>query len=80
MKLEEESRDSNPLSFQIEVAQHLLSSYSYLDPERAGMWGWSYGGYATLRTMQMDDGNVFKCSELTVIISVFLLLLVMQTF
>ncbi len=49
------------ISDQIEVAQALLSDFSFLDPDRAGIWGWSYGGYATLRALQMDEEEVFKC-------------------
>ena len=29
----------------------LLKDLPYLDPNRTGIWGWSYGGYATLMTL-----------------------------
>ena len=44
---------------QIEVTKQLLQMYQYLDPSRVGIWGWSYGGYATLKTMSMDLGELF---------------------
>jgi len=35
---------------QIAAAQY-LADLSYVDPERIGMWGWSFGGYLTLSCM-----------------------------
>ena len=37
-----------------------LKSLSYVDPNRMGVWGWSYGGYMTLYTLTHAPG-VFKC-------------------
>lgn len=43
---------------QVETAQY-LSTLPYIDKERIGIWGWSYGGYMTL--MSMSEGTpVFK--------------------
>lgn len=36
---------------QHKAAQKILSTYSYLDRERVGMWGWSGGGQMTLNGM-----------------------------
>ena len=34
----------------------MLKDLSYLDSNRTGIWGWSYGGYLTLMTlMQVFD-------------------------
>ena len=34
----------------------MLKDLSYLDSNRTGIWGWSYGGYLTLMTlMQVLD-------------------------
>jgi dipeptidyl-peptidase-4 len=30
---------------QIDAAEYLVNNYEYIDPERIGIWGWSYGGY-----------------------------------
>lgn len=35
--------------------------YHFIDPERVGIWGWSYGGYATIMTLAKDTEHVFKC-------------------
>ena len=43
---------------QVETAKH-LSSLSYIDGNRIGIWGWSFGGYTTI--MSMSEGTpVFK--------------------
>ena len=37
-----------------------LKSLPYVDPNRMGIWGWSYGGYMTLYTLTHAP-EVFKC-------------------
>lgn len=37
-------------------AAKYLSSLSYVDPKRLGIWGWSYGGFLTLMTMLTKPG------------------------
>jgi dipeptidyl aminopeptidase B len=32
----------------------------YVDPDRMAVWGWSYGGFLTLKTLEMDAGRTFK--------------------
>jgi dipeptidyl-peptidase-4 len=48
---------------QIAVSRKLLERYSYLDATRTAIWGWSYGGFATLMTLEQDVGPspVFSC-------------------
>ena len=46
---------------QIAVTKALLDQYSYLDADRTGIWGWSYGGYATLMSLAKDAQGVFSC-------------------
>jgi dipeptidyl-peptidase 4 len=36
-----------------------LKSLPYVDPNRIGIWGWSYGGHMTLHLM-FEDGDDFK--------------------
>jgi dipeptidyl aminopeptidase len=40
---------------QIAVAREMLSR-EYVDKKRIGIWGWSYGGYMTLKTLEADSG------------------------
>ncbi|KAF1346682.1 dipeptidyl peptidase IV N-terminal region-domain-containing protein [Delphinella strobiligena] len=32
----------------------------YVDADRIGIWGWSYGGFMTLKTLEQDGGQTFK--------------------
>lgn len=32
----------------------------YVDAERMAIWGWSYGGFMTLKTLELDGGNTFR--------------------
>ena len=48
------------------AAKYLLEESEWkdkLDPDRVGVWGWSYGGFATAMTLEQDDGAspVFSC-------------------
>jgi dipeptidyl aminopeptidase B len=31
-----------------------------VDEERLAIWGWSYGGFTALKTLEMDAGRTFK--------------------
>ncbi len=43
------------------AAAKALAQRSYVDPDRIGIWGWSYGGYLTLMAMLYGDGpQVFR--------------------
>ena len=46
---------------QIAVAKELAERFSFIDPSRMGIWGWSYGGYATLMALGKDTEGVFSC-------------------
>lgn len=46
---------------QIAVTLHLQETYSFIDRDRTGIWGWSYGGYVTSMALEKDNGSVFKC-------------------
>lgn len=39
---------------------HLLSSMSYLDETRVGIWGWGYGGYVTAMVLGTQQ-QIYKC-------------------
>jgi dipeptidyl aminopeptidase/acylaminoacyl peptidase len=42
---------------QISVTKELTRQFSFIDPARVGIWGWSYGGYATLKILARDAGE-----------------------
>lgn len=44
---------------QIETAK-IWASKSYVDETRLAIWGWSYGGYATLKALEQDAGETFQ--------------------
>lgn len=39
----------------------LSERHPFIDPDRRGIWGWSYGGYATAMTLAQDVEDVFAC-------------------
>ena len=43
---------------QIETAK-LWATKSYVDPDRIAIWGWSYGGFMTLKVLGADAGETF---------------------
>ncbi|RKF77619.1 putative dipeptidyl-aminopeptidase B [Golovinomyces cichoracearum] len=44
---------------QIEAGK-VWSKKRYVDPSRIAIWGWSYGGFMTLKTLEQDAGNTFS--------------------
>ncbi|XP_070507717.1 dipeptidyl peptidase 4 isoform X2 [Chironomus tepperi] len=46
---------------QVRTVEKLQAKYPYLDTTRAGIWGWSYGGYVSGMSL-MRDNNVYKCA------------------
>jgi dipeptidyl aminopeptidase B len=44
---------------QIETAK-AWARKKYVDAERIAIWGWSYGGFMTLKTLELDGGRTFK--------------------
>jgi dipeptidyl aminopeptidase len=44
---------------QIETAK-IWAKKPYVDPKRMAIWGWSYGGFMTLKTLEQDAGRTFK--------------------
>lgn len=43
------------------ILRQVLDRYPFMDRTRVGIWGHSYGGYATLLTMLKDDEKLFQC-------------------
>jgi dipeptidyl aminopeptidase len=44
---------------QIETAK-IWAKKSYVDASRIAIWGWSYGGFMTLKTLEKDGGRTFS--------------------
>lgn len=44
----------------IAVTKDYISKNSYINDKRTAVWGWSYGGFTTLKTLEKDKGEVFK--------------------
>lgn len=40
---------------QIDAAKYLIKKYDYIDQDRIGIWGWSYGGF--MSTLVLAQGN-----------------------
>ncbi|ODV60349.1 dipeptidyl aminopeptidase ASCRUDRAFT_76349 [Ascoidea rubescens DSM 1968] len=41
-------------------AAKIYTQKSYIDSERTAIWGWSYGGFMTLKTLEHDTEQLFK--------------------
>ncbi|XP_017153900.1 venom dipeptidyl peptidase 4 isoform X1 [Drosophila miranda] len=46
---------------QLYVTEWMQQNLPYVDAERCGIWGWSYGGYMTAKTIEKDDKRIFQC-------------------
>jgi dipeptidyl aminopeptidase len=42
------------------AAAKIWAAKKYVDKERLAIWGWSYGGFMTLKTLERDAGATFK--------------------
>jgi dipeptidyl-peptidase-4 len=42
------------------AAARWLAEQPYVDGDRIGIWGWSYGGYMTLLSMLREGGDIFR--------------------
>lgn len=44
-----------------EVTKRVISdNEAHIDKDRVAIWGWSYGGFTTLKTVEYDKGKTFK--------------------
>ncbi|KAI5968242.1 STE13 [Candida margitis] len=42
------------------VTSEYMSANNFINKDRVALWGWSYGGFTTLKTLEYDNGRVFK--------------------
>ncbi|GES57605.1 pheromone maturation dipeptidyl aminopeptidase DapB [Aspergillus terreus] len=42
------------------TAAKMFAEKSYVDESRMAIWGWSYGGFMTLKTLEQDAGQTFQ--------------------
>ncbi|KAJ4992164.1 pheromone maturation dipeptidyl aminopeptidase [Stagonosporopsis vannaccii] len=42
------------------AAGKIWAKKKYVDQDRMAIWGWSYGGFQTLKTLETDAGETFK--------------------
>lgn len=43
------------------LSRTLQEKYSWIDSNRTGIWGWSYGGFSAAMVLATDAESVFKC-------------------
>jgi dipeptidyl aminopeptidase Ste13 len=42
------------------TAEYISKNSKSIDSNKVGIWGWSYGGFTTLKTLEYDAGKTFK--------------------
>ncbi|WPK22906.1 hypothetical protein PUMCH_000128 [Australozyma saopauloensis] len=42
------------------VTKNYIKTTGFINEEKVAIWGWSYGGFTTLKTLEYDKGNTFK--------------------
>lgn len=42
------------------ITKQYIKTTGFIDEEKTAIWGWSYGGFTTLKTLEYDKGQTFK--------------------
>lgn len=42
------------------TSEYINKNKGIINKENVAIWGWSYGGFSTLKTLELDQGSVFK--------------------
>ena len=48
-----------PRDVKLVTSEYMLAN-GFINKDRVALWGWSYGGFTTLKTLEYDNGRVFK--------------------
>lgn len=51
------------ISDQIDVASYLSNKFSFIDANRVGIWGWSYGGYAAAMALAQSQSRAIAAAQ-----------------
>lgn len=49
-----------PRDVQDITSKYISANEKFIDSDKVAIWGWSYGGFTTLKTLEYDQGNTFK--------------------
>lgn len=55
------------------VSKFIEKNSKWIDKDAVAMWGWSYGGFTTLKVLEYDKGNTFKYGMAVAPVTNFLL-------
>ncbi|CAI5755797.1 unnamed protein product [Candida verbasci] len=42
------------------ITSEFISKHKFVSKDKVAIWGWSYGGFTTLKTLEYDKGKTFK--------------------
>lgn len=42
------------------VSEYISVNSKFINKDKTALWGWSYGGFTTLKTLEFDEGKTFK--------------------
>ena len=49
-----------PRDLTLVTSEYINKNKEIIDKDRVALWGWSYGGFVTLKTLEYDRGETFK--------------------
>lgn len=57
-------KTTNIKDFLFYLYRKLGEKFPFIDTQKVGIWGWSYGGYAATQVLARDNGteHVYKCA------------------
>lgn len=49
-----------PRDLTLVTSEYISKNKDIINKDRVALWGWSYGGFVTLKTLEVDKGETFK--------------------